>query len=184
MNRNRLFLVAGLLAVLALGAWFYMRSGLENVAVDLVKDLATAKARLPKPEAFSIIDATINGQKKQAIFTKEFAGTRIIWHETIPDNGWLKVSIGLLEDGWKVPGDGVLFRVGVSASGTYDELLNYTMNPSGVPQDRRWNDVMIDLSQYAGETLDIIFNTNSSTGGKDDRNGDFAVWGDPRIVVR
>ena len=188
MSRNRLFLIVGVVVALGVGAWLYLRSGAENTAVDLIKEFPTpkdaAKDRRPAPDAFSLIDATLNGDTKKAIFMKALAGTRMTFHETIPDNGWLKVSYGILEDGWKVQGDGVLFRIGIGDGKAYDELLSITVNPFANPADRRWNDVMLDLSQYAGETVDIIFNTNSSTGGRDDRNGDLAVWGDPRIIVR
>ena len=58
------------------------------------------------------------------------------------------------------------------------------MNPYGNPADRKWNEVLLDLSTYAGQTVHIVFKTNSSGPGKDDRNGDLAVWGEPRIVIR
>jgi hypothetical protein len=60
--------------------------------------------------------------------------------------------------------------------------MSLMVNPFANASDRKWNDISIDLAQYAGETVDVIFNTRSGT--KDDRNGDFAVWGEPRIVVK
>ena len=187
MTRNRLLLIVGAVVVVGVGAWLYFRSGRENVAIDLIKEFPAAQARGPRettPDAFTLIDATINGETKRALFTKGLAGTRITWHVTVPDNGWLKVGMGLLEEGWKVPGDGVLFSVGISDGKTYDGLLSVTVNPSQNAADRKWNDIMLDLSQYAGETVDVIFNTRSGTPGHDDRNGDLAVWGAPRIIVR
>lgn len=181
MSRNRLVLFVAVVILLALGAWWYFRSGAENVAIDLIQQFPSAKQQ-PEPEAFAIVDATINDESKRAIYTKNLAGTRITWQVTVPDNGWLKVGLGILEDGWTMPGDGVLFFVAVSASNVYDELLSLTINPFDNQSDRRWNEISLDLSQYAGETVELIFNTRSGT--KDDRNGDFAVWGAPRIVVR
>jgi hypothetical protein len=45
--------------------------------------------------------------------------------------------------------------------------------------------VWVDLSAYAGEEIDLIFNTRTSpdTQGDDPRN-DHALWGAPEIVVR
>jgi hypothetical protein len=183
-SRTRTLLIAAVVVIIGLAAWLYIRSGRENVAIDLLKEFPTAKDRRPSPEAFSLIDATINGDTRKAIFTKDLPGTRIIWHETIPENAWLKTGFGILEDGWKIAGDGVYFTIGVSTGSNYDELLAVTSNPYANAADRRWNDIQLDLSQYAGEAVDIIFNTRSSTGGKDDRNGDLAVWAAPRIVVR
>jgi hypothetical protein len=43
----------------------------------------------------------------------------------------------------------------------------------------------VDLSAYAGEEVDVIFNTNVSVPGKpDDGRGDTALFGTPEIVVR
>ena len=64
------------------------------------------------------------------------------------------------------------------------------MNPFGNASDKGWKEVVLDLSTYAGETVDLIFNTHSSappapgTPPTDDRNGDLALWGAPRIVVQ
>ena len=180
MSRNRLLLVA-VVVVAGLGLWWYLRSGGENVAVDLVQQFAAAKQQ-PDAEAFSVGDSAINNESKRAIAVKSLAGTRIIWHVTVPDNGWLKTSLGILEQGWTMEGDGVLFSVGISDGKNYEELLSLTINPFTNRSDRRWNEISLDVSQYAGETVDVIFNTRSGT--KDNRNGDFAVWGEPRIIVR
>jgi hypothetical protein len=45
----------------------------------------------------------------------------------------------------------------------------------------------VDLSEYSGETVDLYFNTNASPPhppGHDDRHGDLALWGEPRVVAR
>jgi hypothetical protein len=181
MSRNRLLLIVAVVVLVGLGGWLYLRSSGENVAVDLIGQFPGAKKQ-PNAEAFALISAKINGESKRAIFTKDMAGTRLTWHVTVPDRGWLKTGLGLTEEAWKMQGDGVLFSIGVSDGKTYDELLSLTVNPFSNASDRRWNEISLDLSQYAGETVDVIFNTRS--GPKDDRNGDFAVWGDPRIIVR
>jgi hypothetical protein len=67
-----------------------------------------------------------------------------------------------------------------------EEIMNITLSPYENPADRGWRDMTLDLSEYAGETVNLFFNTNSSgptPPGRDDRAGDFPVWGDPRIVT-
>src|SRR5438093_978479 len=109
MTRTRLLLVIGVLVVIALAAWLYLRQGREKVAIDLVQEFPTATERKPSPDAFSVIDATIGGQTKKAIYIsgKDLAGTRVKWHVTIPENAWLNVSPALLEQAWTMQGDGV-----------------------------------------------------------------------------
>lgn len=184
MSRSRVLLIVALLIVVGVITAYYFRSGRENVSIDLIEDFAKAFEKKPNPEAFSIIDAKIGGVMKKAIFTKDLAGTRIIWEETIPDNAWLKVSFGILDEAWTQAGDGVVFSVGISVGSTYDALPSLAVNPYGNPSDKKWNDVEFDLSAYAGQTVHVVFKTNSSEPGKDDRNGDLAVWGEPRIVIR
>ena len=181
MQRNRLVLVVGVVAVLAVGVWWYVRSGRDNVAVDLIQQLPAAKMA-SSGEPVTAAEFTINNETKRAISAKSVAGTRVTWKVTVPDNGTLLTSLGIAEQGWTMPGDGVLFSVGVSDGKNYDELLSLMVNPFANAGDRKWNDISIDLSQYAGETVEVIFNTRS--GPKDDRNGDFPVWGEPRIVVK
>jgi hypothetical protein len=60
--------------------------------------------------------------------------------------------------------------------------MNRELNPFAVSGDRGWHDELLDLSEFAGETVDVIFNTR--TGPRNDTNGDLALWGSPRIVVR
>ena len=184
MTRTRAIVILLAIVLAGIAAWFYMRRGHENVAVDLIQQFPNAKERRPNPDVFSIIDATINGQTKKAIFTKDQVGTRIKWDVAVPENAWLNVSLGLKEEAWKMEGDGVLFRILVTVGTTNDPLLSVQINPYASPSDRQWNEVTLDLSQYAGQTVELIFLTNSSPPGADNRNGDLALWGNPRIIVK
>jgi hypothetical protein len=94
------------------------------------------------------------------------------------------VAVGLKPEAWEKPGDGVLFLVGVSDGRTYEPLFKQHLNPSANQGERRWIPVMVDLSAYAGEEVDVIFNTYNSEPGKDDRQNDLALWGAPEIVIR
>ena len=108
----------------------------------------------------------------------------------MPDDAWLKVKLGLKEEAWTMQGDGVLFLIGVATSSGFDQLYTLVVNPFGNASDKGWKEVVLDLSTYAGETVDLVFNTRSSappapgTAPTDDRNGDMALWGAPRIVIQ
>jgi hypothetical protein len=174
------------LAVVVVLAWmFFNRGGDENVAADLVADFGLAKEKRPRAETFSVADVTIGGVAKPSVLVSE--PSRLVYTVTVPENGELRVSLGIQESGWAVEGDGVLFRVLVGAGGPPEEILNLVVNPFGNPSDRAWHDLSLDLSEYAGESVDLFFNTNSSPPMRppvDNRNGDAAVWGAPRLVSR
>lgn len=186
MVRYRWFLAGLVVGVLVLAVWWAQSGSGTTVAVDLVERLPQAVLR-PAPEAFTALDVTINGDTKRSIFVTQ--PSRITWTETIPDHGWLDVSLGLREEAWARPGDGVLFLIGVSHSGSasgegvYDELLSLVVNPYANPADRQWYPLRLDLSPYAGQTVELIFNTRPGPTG-DNRDNDLAVWGAPRLVVR
>ena len=173
------------IAVLALVAWWAFRSGGgERVTTDLIEQFPSATQKRPNPEVFSIVESTVAGETKRAILVKD--PSRLVYTVTVPDDGELRLSVALQEEGWTVPGDGVLFRVLVAAGAPPEEILNLHLNPSGNPADRTWHDLTLDLYEYSGETIDLFFNTNSSLPARppqDDRNGDLALWGEPRIVA-
>jgi len=186
MKRTGWLLVVAVVVVVGLAYW-YMRGSSEKTAVDFIQQLSSAE-RKPRPESFAVKDSEIAGVRKPSIVVSE--PSRITYQVTVPQNGWLKTSIGMLEPSWTMQGDGVLFSIGVSEGATYEDLFRMVINPFGEPGQRRWFDVSSDLSAYAGKTVNIIFNTRPSPPPEpghaqaDDRNGDMPVWGDPRIVIR
>jgi hypothetical protein len=185
MKGNRsLFIVIGVLAVLILG-WWLLRRGGAGAAIDLVSRFDAAEKRsVPDPNAFSVEDVTINNDTKKSIVIKPSLGTRLIFKTRVPDDGWLRVNVALKPEAWGQEGDGVRFMVLVSDGRASDELFTQDVNPFASQADRKWIPVMVDLSQYAGEDVDLIFNTYAGTPGKSDQRNDLAVWGAPEIVVR
>lgn len=186
MVRYRWFLLGVVAGLVVLVVWWARSGGAPVLVVDLIERFPQAERR-PNPDVFSIQDVTINGISKSSIVVAE--PSRITWTETLPANAWLDVSLGLREEAWDKPGDGVLFLIGVSHSGTvsgesvHDELLSLVINPFVNPIDRQWYSLRLDLSLYAGEVVSLIFNTRSGPTG-DNRDNDLAVWGEPRVVVR
>jgi hypothetical protein len=185
MQKNRWIIIAAAAVVILVGAFWIMRRGGESPsAVDLIDQFPSADKRSPLPvsEAFSVTDVTIDNQKKRAIFMRPTS--RLIYRVNVPNDGWLRTALALKPEAWSQEGDGVLFRIGVSDGRKYDELLNQHVNPFGVQGDRRWIPIVVDLSAYGGENVELIFNTNTSVPGKgDDPRGDLAVWAEPQIYV-
>jgi hypothetical protein len=184
MTRRTKLLIGGLGLVAIVVAYFALRPAGDRIAFDLVELLPNAKDRRPAPEVFSVVDATLAGKRERAILTKQ--PSRIKYNVTVPDEAWLKFSLGLLEESWTTQGDGVLFQVLVVSGAENTELLSQVVNPYGNPGDRGWQPLVLDLSQFAGENVDLVFNTYASPppNTERDRNGDAALWGAPRIVIR
>ena len=172
--------------ILAVVLWFALSpAGDERVTADLIDQFDSATDKRPDPSVFSVVDATIAGESRRAIQVAD--PSRLVYTVTVPNDGQLQFSLGLQESAWSVEGDGVLFRVLVAAGGPPTEVLNVQLNPYSNAGDRMWHDLSVDLSEYEGETVDLYFNTNASPPnppGRDDRNGDLALWAEPRVVAR
>jgi hypothetical protein len=184
MKGNRsVFIAIAVVAVLLLGWWLVRRGG-EQGAIDLLDRFANTEKR-PNPEVFKVEDVTINGETKRSATIAPVAGSRIIFKTRVPDDGWLRVFLALKPEAWTQEGDGVRFMVLVSDGRASDELFTQDINPYANQNDRKWTPVMVDLSPYAGEEVDVIFNTyGSRPRDPHDIRNDYAVWGAPEIVVR
>jgi hypothetical protein len=182
MKGNRAVLTAVVLLVLIIAGWWLFKRSNRGPSIDLIASFNTAQKK-PAEGTFEVVEANLNGDSKRAIFTKP--ASRMIWKIRIPDDGWLMVSLGMKPESWEQEGDGVLFRIGVSDGRTFEDILTQHMDPFHNKSDRRWVPVAVDLSAYAGEEVEVIFNTNVSVPGKpDDARNDTALFATPEIVIR
>ena len=165
-----------------MAAWWYLQPGDDQVVLDLVSEVPRAKDRRPSADAFSITTVTLGTERRRSIYTT--TSSRIKWDVTVPEASTLKVSIGLKMEAWAIEGDGVLFAIGVSdpSAGRYVELFSRVVNPFGRQDDRGWLHLALDLSPYAGKTVELVFNAYAGGPGPATSTGDLALWGEPRIV--
>lgn len=179
MKTNRAVLTAVVIAVvIVVGWWLFRRGGARQI--DLAQQFPQAEQR---GGTFTLENDTLAGDQKQAILAP--SNGRLTFKVRVPDDGWLKVSLGLKPDAWEKEGDGVYFFVGVSDGRSFEQLFTQTVDPFHNQTERRWIPVTVDLGAYAGEDVQLIFNTRSSGPGKpaDDRN-DLPLWGAPEIATR
>ena len=181
MKGNRAAIAVIVAVVLLLAGWVIF--GRRNAAarVDLIEQLGGA-TKQPASATFPVSDVTINGETHKAI--EATPPTRLTWKVHIPDDAWLRVYVGMKPETWAAHGDGALFFVRISDGRTDEGLFEQYVNPFANPGERKWIPVMVDLSQYAGDEMNIIFNTRNGKGDQQDVNNDFAVWGAPEIITR
>jgi hypothetical protein len=178
-------LIVAVVAVLGVAAYLYLQPGGDAGGIDLVEAFRGAEKRTPMnpAAAFSMDPQTIKGETKPSIYAHP--PSRIIFHDVqVPPDARLELFLALKEEVWSKGTDGVYFRVGVSFGDTYTDLLKRHVDPYRVEGDRGWIPVSIDLSDYGGRTVNVIFNTQESVPGvAPNAMYDFAVFGAPRIVV-
>jgi hypothetical protein len=88
----------------------------------------------------------------------------------VPRDGQLAFSIAGI--------DGQLFRVRIApeASEESEVVFNQIFE---MPIDGYWFDVLLPLSQYDGQIIELFFELNSGQSGQSVQGN----WGNPRIVV-
>lgn len=184
MKRSQVIALVAILALVA-GFFLYVRSNRAPVAIDLLSQVGSAKKQTPvtAPDQWQVLDETIGGDTKKAIYVTP--PMRLTFQKVlIPDDGWLRVAFGIRETAWEQSTDGVLFNVIVSDGRKADVLVEQHIDPLHNPNDRRWISINLDLSPYAGQEVDIIFNTRAGPGKSTDTRYDWALLGQPEIYLQ
>jgi hypothetical protein len=176
MKTNRAVLTALVLIVVVGAGWWLFHRG-SSASVNLLDQFAQAKKQ---GGDFTVIDATLAGDTKKAIAAPP--NGRLTIHVKVPDDGWLRLSLGMKPESWDKEGNGVLFLAGVSDGRSFEKLFEQVLNPFANPSERHWIPVAVDLSAYAGEEMDVILNTRAGKdAGAGDVRNDMPLWGAPVI---
>ena len=78
--------------------------------------------------------------------------------------------------------DGVGFRLEVKEGDRIETVFQTVLNPKEVPADRSSRAVRVDLGQYAGREVELLFSTDPGPSGDNAR--DWAGWAAPRFAPR
>jgi hypothetical protein len=155
------------------------------IQIDLIDELWAAELRSPRQvhDTFEVVEKDVFSDPIRALIAHPDA--QVKWTLTIPRRSRLRTALVIDPGAWVMPGgDGVVFRIGVREHGEYTELFMRHIDPARVVADRRWTPVDLDLSAFAGQRIDLIFQTDSSLPGHPwDSSYDWALWGAPRITA-
>ncbi len=167
--------------IVAISGWWMLRD--DSVRLDLIAQFT--QARKDGAPLFSLVDAGLAGETKKAIVAPP--NSRIHFWARVPDDGRLKMSIGIQPGAWSKEGSAVYFFVGVTGSNVFEVHFERTLNPFKNRSERRWIPITIDLSVYAGDDVELLMNTRASGTGvipTDGLHNDLPLWGAPEIVGR
>ncbi len=73
------------------------------------------------------------------------------------------------------------FTVYVDPGDGPQQVFSTYIDPKKDEYDRRWHSHMVDLNEFSGQDVLIIFETGSGPAG--DYRYDWAGWGEPRLLV-
>lgn len=154
--------------------------------------LTTSRLDCPLLAEYSLIDDILDkgeiiSVKKNFVSKTQFDGKTVLFehppsrvnYQLIVPNGsvFLNFSIGLHSATWSPDkGDGVLFEIFIVEPKNEQKLFSKYIDPKNKPQDRKWHNVEIDLSNYTGERINLSLVT--LPGPKNSTAYDWAGWGE------
>jgi hypothetical protein len=99
---------------------------------------------------------------------------------TVPAGAILQTSLAMDPAMWQAPlGEGVRYRVTIADAGGPRDVLSTVVNPRAYGEQRRWIDVLLDLSEWSGKHVQLTLRTDP----RDDPFNNWAGWGEPTITV-
>ncbi len=145
---------------------------------DLLALLSAAEIAAPDPAYVQAGDPVpVAGEFRPAIFAhapSTITFPPLLLHQ----DGRLDLGLGIHRGAWERPGDGVTFLLEGVAAGQRYLLLEQHLDPYHRPEDRRWVDLQVDLSDLAGREVQFVLRTEA---GQNNAN-DWAAWSAPLVT--
>ena len=130
---------------------------------------------LQKRATFQRSEASVSGIRKPAIDAHPpwqgiIGDTFGEWELSLPDSPLIHLEFDVGLQDRSESSDGVTFIVSVQG----DEIFRQHHT------EQKWQHINLDLTSYRGQHITLRFTTNPGPNG--DTSGDWARWGEPRIV--
>jgi len=148
-------------------------------AYDFVAHLAEAEVASSGPDYVRNDHWTIDGDERRVLFMHPDA--RVQYTVQVPMGAVLAFDVATAPESWDKPGDGVAFAVYVESDQGARQVFSTYIDPKRDESARRWHPFTVDLSDYAGQTVALTFETGTGPAG--DNQHDWAGWGTPRLLV-
>jgi Gpi18-like mannosyltransferase len=178
---SRRWAAAALTFVVATGVPFLYRAVRFPEEHFFLLQFGAAETHAPFADGVGLTFFEIGGDGRPTLYAHPPAEIR--YRLTIPPRARLRFGVALKPEVWSPDkGDGVEFQVCVD-DGVQKRTLSTTyVDPKSRPEDRRWRDVDVDLSELAGRAVSLSFLTNGGPAGNTDF--DWAGFSDPTLVRR
>jgi hypothetical protein len=148
-------------------------------ARNFVAELASAEIEAPGTGFVRNDYFDVDGDERRVLFMHP--DSRVRYLVKVPAGGLLAFDIATAPESWNKPGDGVAFALYVESQQGAEQVFSAYIDPKRDESARHWHSHTVDLGEYAGQTVTLIFETGSGPAG-DDRY-DWAGWGLPRLLA-
>ena len=146
---------------------------------DFVAELARAEIEAPDPDYVRNDHFDIDGDERRVLFMHPNAAVQ--YTVQVPKGAVLAFAVATAPESWNKPGDGVTFAVYIESDQGAQQVFSTYIDPKQDESARRWHPFTVDLGNYAGQTVNVVFETGSGPAG--DNRYDWAGWGLPRLLA-
>jgi tetratricopeptide (TPR) repeat protein/O-antigen ligase len=149
----------------------------EGVLHDLAALLGDADVEAPGPGYVQNEHFTIGGDERRVLFMHP--DSRAHFTVRVPEGAVLVFDVATAPASWDQAGDGVAFALYVTSGQGTRRVFSTYIDPKRDGAARRWHPYVVDLSDYAGQTVKLTLETGGGPAG--DSRFDWAGWGAPRL---
>jgi tetratricopeptide (TPR) repeat protein len=125
---------------------------------------------------------SIDNEPRQILFVHPT--NRVSYSLNLPDQSVLAFGIGMDPEVWSpVQGDGVDYKIFIRPHAqpvTLYQVFHRYIDPKNSSEDRRWFDERVDLSQFGGQAVEVIFEAGLGPSGNSDFDG--GGWSTPVLL--
>lgn len=151
-----------------------------EVLTSLIDEFEHASIQAPDVSYVYPTTMTLNSDTRNTIFAHP--ESNITYRLIIPPLARLAFGIGFTPEAWLTGGEignGVRFSVYVENETRKELIFSRYIDPKNSRADRNWFDFDLDLSEWSGQEVDLIFVTQAGPSG--DNTNDWAGWSEPKI---
>lgn len=150
------------------------------VAADLIANLHASGTTIDSPIDWYIEPrwVALDGDRRPGLTMHP--PSQVSFTVEVPPEARLHAAATMDPEVWDPEmGDGVLFVVKTVVDGVEETVYYQEIDPKNEASDRRWHDFDVDLTPYAGRTIQIVFSTSPLGSNA----WDWAVWGMPVVLT-
>jgi tetratricopeptide (TPR) repeat protein len=155
---------------------------LQPISYNFLSELPNANIEGMKSELVRLDTLTIDYETRPILF--QHPTSQVTYLVPIPKNSTLFFGLGIDPVTWTYDkGDGIEYSIYIKRLHEPNKLyrlFNNYYDPKRKPEDRKWSDHSLDLSDFGGETIHLIFETKP--GPRGDNNYDWGGWSMPVLI--
>ena len=151
---------------------------------NLLKDFAKLKIDVEIPNYVTLTHFTIQQSCRKVLLVHPPADPKRATQVTfpafiVPANSMLEFGIGILPAMWQ-NSDGVQFVAEIKGKNYCRPIFTKYLNPRNKREDRHWHDVVVPLTKYVGEEVQLVFKTKAGKNNYFDHAG----WSYPAVTIK